>query len=113
MTYPTEITANMTFHEVFGPAMSIESQEDADAYFEILVTSHMRVHGTTRSETESEIRESLGYWSGYYDVPTRERVERLFRCEHPVLGPIATAKDLTAKEIFEIGIRLGRERESP
>lgn len=113
MNYPRMITAQMTNHEILGPAMEIESKSDADAYFEILVLAHMRMHETERAEAERKIRESIGYYAGYYDYDTRERVEKLFRCEHPVLGPIAFAKYLTPQEILERGIELGRKhRES-
>lgn len=113
MSYPTTITAEMSAGQILGPAMKIKSQEDADAYFEILVLAHMRLRERTRSDAERETRESIGYFAGYYDYETRERVEKLFRCQHPIFGPIATARDLTAQEIFEMGYELGKEnRES-
>jgi hypothetical protein len=30
--------------------------------------------------------DSTAFFAGYYDSETRERVERLFKCQHPIFG---------------------------
>lgn len=74
-----------TLRQKYGPAMRITDQEAADLYFEELVQQNMG-WGHTREEAEKIERSNLGYWAGYYDNDTRRRVEKLFRCEHPVFG---------------------------
>ena len=75
-----------TTSEVYNGAMIITDQADADRYFEMLVQRCMTV-GKTREEAVDIERSNLGYWAGYYDQETRLRVERLFNCVHPLLGP--------------------------
>jgi hypothetical protein len=85
----TAFPANITSGEKYGPAMQITDQAEADAYFEKCV-QHMMARGRSREEAEQIERSNLGYYAGYYDTETRERVERLFRCAHPVFGRIAS-----------------------
>ena len=54
------------------------------------------------SEAEQICKSNLGYFAGYYDHETRMRVERLFKCSHPVFG-VAKEKEITAEEAFELG----------
>ncbi|TXH09637.1 MAG: hypothetical protein E6R03_16465 [Hyphomicrobiaceae bacterium] len=49
---------------------------------------------------------ALGF-AGYYDSETRERVERLFKCEHPIFGAIATKGQPTAELAFALGVIRG------
>ena len=72
----------MTFGETYDHAMTIETQEEA----------------------EGLARGNLGYWAGYFDHATRERVERLFRCEHPVFGSVAEKGPPTPEEAFRLGV---------
>lgn len=95
-----------TFGEKYDPAMAITDQAEADGYFERLV-EHRMSFGKTREEAETIERSNLGYWAGYYSHATRERVERLFRCEHPVFGSIAEKGPPTAEQAFEMGLRDG------
>lgn len=74
---------NITTGEKYGPAMEITDQATADDYFEKCVT-HSMIFGNTRKEAEDIERQNLGYYAGYYDNETRERVERLFHCQHPL-----------------------------
>lgn len=92
----------ITLGEKYDPAMRITTQEDADAYLEECV-QHTMGFGKSREEAESIERSNLGYYAGYYDAETRERVERLFRCTHPVFGSIAEKGEPTPEEAFEMG----------
>lgn len=75
-----------TIGDLYRPAMEITDQTEADAYFETLVAYAMKHHGTDRATAEKNERSNLGYFSGYYDNKTAERVFRLFRCAHPIFG---------------------------
>jgi hypothetical protein len=86
-TLPRKITLGKKYE----PAMEIADQAQADAYFELLVNHSMRF-GKTREEAEALERSNLGYFAGYCDHETRLRVERLFRCVHPIFGPASNGK---------------------
>lgn len=91
----------ITIGEKYGPAMKITDQAEADKYFEECV-QHMMSFGKSRAEAESIERKNLGYYAGYYDRETRERVEQLFSCVHPIFGK-ATDGVLTAGEALAAG----------
>ena len=103
---------NATMHIVVGekyrPAMDdsiVSTEEDAQTYFDALVRYHMRLspkHDKERAWTIE--RGNLAYFAGYYDNETRQRVERLFKCVHPVFGK-AIAEPVSATEAFEAGKR--------
>lgn len=78
---------NITIGEKYGPAMEIKDQSAADAYFKELV-AHCMGFGKSYQEAQSIERRNLGYYAGYYSNETRERVERLFNCSHPIFGSI-------------------------
>ena len=98
-----------TIREKYGPAMEIQTQEEADAYFEECVQQMIRRSGKTRAEAETTERANLGYYAGYYDNETRERVERLYHCSHPVFGAIAKNGPPTAQEALSVGRKLARQ----
>lgn len=96
-----------TYGEAYGPAMKITDQSEADAYLASL-TAGLVGAGRTRAEAEDIVRSNLGYWAGYYDDETRARVERLFRCAHPVFGAIAIKGPPTQDQALRAGLEMGR-----
>lgn len=89
--------------EKYGPAMQITDPTLAAEYFERLVEHAMR-HGRTREQADEMERQNLAYYAGYYDAATRERVERLFRCQHPNFGAIAVNGQPGARAAIGIGV---------
>jgi hypothetical protein len=98
----------ISYREKYEPAMMITTQEEADAYFERCVQHCMRL-GNERDEAEEIERSSLGYFAGYFSHEVRERVERLFKCEHPIFGSIAKNGPPTAVQAYEMGFRYAQE----
>lgn len=86
----SEWTRESTIRELYGPAMEIADEAEATAYFERLVAHHMEHFGQSRDEAETIQRANLGYYAGYYDHETRQRVERVFCCAHPIFGKAGT-----------------------
>lgn len=82
----------ITIGQKYGPAMKITDQSEAEAYFEKCVEHNMSF-GQSRQEAERINRLNLGYYAGYYDDETRVRVERLFRCSHPIFGAFTEPED--------------------
>lgn len=99
----SELPLKITLGDKYEPAMSIERQRDADEYFERLVEHSIR-HGLSREEAESLERQNLGYFAGYYNTEVRARVERLFHCEHPIFGAIASNGPPTPEAAFTSGV---------
>jgi len=86
-------------------AIAVETQEAADAMFEQLVQEAIRENDNMgRAEAIETVRDNLGYFAGYYSNEVRARVERLYRCAHPVFGPISTTKPPTADEALKLGM---------
>lgn len=100
--------ARMTIKELYEPAMEIKDQEKADSYFDFLVQMLLVWEPQPRVQAESIVRSNLGYYAGYYDDVTRERVERLYKCSHPILGAIAETGEISPEQAFELGVKLGR-----
>ena len=98
----------LTIGEVYEPAMEISDQEEADAYF-LILEADLRRHGKTTNQARDIARQNLGYFAGYYDSATRKRVERLFKCAHPVFGSIAACGQPTADAALLAGMRKGAE----
>lgn len=54
-------------------------------------------------------KENIGYWGGYYGPEVRDKLERLFECEHPIFGSIKEKGSPSPQEAFEIGLKLGED----
>jgi hypothetical protein len=89
------------YSKKYDVAMTLVDQEDADRYFERLVLGTM-ASGKTREQAEEIERREIGYYAGYHLDETRERVERLFRCAHPVFGSIAKDGSPSIEQIREV-----------
>lgn len=90
--------------ERYGPAMAVLEKAAAENLFWELVYSAMVVNDLSLEEAEAQERANLGYFAGYYDRATRERVFELFGAEHPVFG----RHELSPEELLAWGETLGR-----
>jgi len=102
----------LTYKDCLSPAMKITDEEDAQQYLADYVVYLRDVISRDNNKTNKdgktveEIASSnIGYYAGYYDDETRDRVERLFKCKHPVFGAIAEQGAPTVQEALEAGIR--------
>ena len=98
-----------TMGDVYGPAMAITSQSEADRYFERIVDHILSLTEISTDDAMAMARMNLGYYAGYYGNETRERVERLFNCEHPVFGKIAEKGPPTAEEALQMGMNWSKK----
>lgn len=96
----------MTVKEKYGPAMNLTTEAEAQEYFEKLV-EHTMSFGHTREEAEEIERSNLGYYAGYFGDATRERVEHLFACAHPIFGKLSEQGPPSPEEAFRKGMALG------
>lgn len=98
----------LTYGESLKPAMKITDQKDADQYLKELVAHGQKfLDKEPRDDNmtaEDIAKQNLAYFAGYYDDETRERVERLFKCKHPIFGSIKKDGSPTPKEAFNKGL---------
>jgi hypothetical protein len=98
---------NISIGDKYEPAMKITDEVEAARYFETCV-EHCMSFGKSRAEAEAIERGNLGYYAGYHDSETRRRVEKLFRCAHPIFGSINAVGAPTAEEALQEGMRIGK-----
>jgi hypothetical protein len=98
--------ASLNYGECLGPAMKIADEADAAQYlaaYAAFIQKHLDAEPRDDGMTAEQIAKvNLGYWAGYYDHETRERVERLFACAHPVFGK-ASAGTPTPEQALAAG----------
>ena len=99
---------DITIGDKYDPAMVITEQAEADKYFESCV-QHCMGFGKTRKEAESIEKQNLGYYAGYCGSETRDRVERLFHCAHPVFGKISVNGQPTVGQALLAGAQAAQE----
>ena len=96
----------LTFGECLDPAMEVETEEQARAYLDGYVGHIMRVRDSDEPVTHEKALEIakaiIGWWTGYQDAATAERVMRLFDCAHPIFGHARP----DAAEAFAAGKRM-------
>jgi len=103
----------LSYHESLGPAMEITEQADADQYKEAMIQFMLAQDpGVTRETVEKNCNSNLGYYAGYYSNGTRARVEKLFKCSHPIFGSIKDNGAPTAKEAYQAGLDHGKKSKS-
>lgn len=95
-----------TFQDALAPAMQIQDAADAQQYLRAYI-AHIECRladdqGVDGHTAEQIARANLGYFAGYYDHTTRERVERLFGAVHPVIGS-ASKGECTPAQALEAG----------
>jgi hypothetical protein len=72
-------------------AMQAQTEGEAAAHVAAIVEEMQRLTAEplTAERLDAIARENIGYWAGYYSHETRERVEKVYACEHPFFGKIA------------------------
>jgi len=101
----------LTYGETLDPAMKIIEQADADQYLKEYADFIEKQPDFKGNETGISIaKANLGYWAGYWNDETRKRVEKLFKCAHPVFGSIEENGVPTNEQAFEMGLNAGKKQ---
>jgi len=88
----------------YAAAMRVKTQQEAKEFLEALLQDISEKFGGTPESHRATQLSNIGYFTGYYDAETAERVVRLFGCEHPIFGRSRPTTD----EAFDAGKRIGR-----
>lgn len=88
--------------DVYDPAMKMIERYEARVYLHRIALLCAESNGCTYERGLDIAKSNVGYWAGYHDRETRTRVERLFDCVHPMLGPVAETP-IDPEEIFRMG----------
>ena len=95
-----------TYGGLLLPAMEITEQDDADQYLEAYILFIQEHEGKDRTQAKYLAKTNLGYFAGYGNNEDRKRIERLFKCAHPIFGK-AEEHVPTPEEAFNAGVRMG------
>lgn len=96
----------VTIGDKYGPAMTMKR---GATYFKACVRHTLKLRPElTLAEAESIERQNLGYYAGYYDQATQERVQRVFNCEHPIFGK--ASNEVTRERAMRLGAALAGKR---
>ena len=91
---------DLTLDAKYRFAMDVTDPAEAADYLELCIQHTVTYAGLTRAEATSMELQNIGYTSGYCDVETMRRVERLFGAVHPVLGSTEPGSVSVVPNIF-------------
>ena len=109
------IKKGATVGDLYDPAIEIAKRgdkEEAMEYFGALVDHCLEMSKKERPQDNVDLREAtrivhsnIGYWAGYYEKGTIEKVHEVFGSSHPVFGTSTPATG----EAFKMGLELGKK----
>lgn len=94
--------------EVFDPVMRMTGQAEADSFLEEYAAYIAGCQGISVPEAKVIARSNIGYYAGYNDLETRQRVELLFGAPHPMLGS-SFGPQPTPDDAFRMGQEMARD----
>lgn len=111
MNEPDWTQDTLSYGETLGPAMEIETEDEASRYFARYCRWIMRVNAENDKflglkEAQDIAKTNIGYYSGYFGEETQRRVERVFKCVHPFFGSV-DGPPKTPEDILKLGQELG------
>lgn len=103
-------------NSAIGPAMMITDAEDArqflkdyisylEEFTDWTIEDGKAIVNGDFTRAEQLAKRNLAYHAGYFDDETRERVERLFDCEHPIFGKFLEMGQPTSDEAVQCGFQ--------
>ena len=93
----------LTYGEVLSPVACITDEKDAAQYLESYIAYIINSQDGLSKEKAREIAlQNIGYFAGYCDMETADRILKIFHTLHPVFGSAFP----TPEEALEMGKRL-------
>lgn len=96
----------MSHSDMVKLALHFGTKDKAREIVEAQVREMVDVLGYTEVEARRLTLINIGYYSGYFDHETADRIMDLFETEHPVFGRTHP----TPQEAFRLGRELGERR---
>ena len=91
-------------------ALDAHTQAQADAALAALVDQVLQASNLERPTAEAWVRRDIAYATGRYDHATRRRVEKLYKCAHPLFGAIEANAPPTPEQASTMGRELAERR---
>lgn len=98
----------LNYSQVLGTAMEITDAADAANYLTAYEGYLVRRWSETPEKAHEIALANIGYYAGYYDFETRQRVQSLFNAVHPVFGSVEKGEP-TVEEAFKLGYERGQQ----
>lgn len=103
------IKENATVGDLYDVAITIAKEGDKDKaqrYFNALVEHCVATtkEGIEFEEAKKITHSNIGYWAGYHEKGTIEKVHEVFGSAHPVFGK----ETPNASDAFNLGMELGQ-----
>ena len=95
----------MNIPEIIKAGLAAGTKEAAAALITERVGEMMLALGYTHEEARKIVLTNVGYYTGYMDNDTADKVMELFDTEHPYFG----RKHYTPQEILKMGIEAGQK----
>ena len=110
----SNIKEGATIGELYTPAVELAIKGDrktSKKYFDELVKHCFEMSKIERPHDNVDMEEvtrivhsNIGYWAGYFEKGTIEKVHEIFGSAHPVFGK----ETPTATQAFNMGLELGK-----
>jgi len=110
----SNITSEATIGDLYNPAIEIAKQGNkakAKEYFDALVEHCITMSKVERPQDNVDkeeatriVHSNIGYWAGYHEQGTIEKVHEVFGSAHPIFGN----ETPTSSEAFRMGMELGK-----
>jgi hypothetical protein len=100
-----------TWGEVANELLRCKTRGEAEQWLAEEVQRMATEYKITPSTAETNLRDSLGYFMGYYDSETAERMQKLLNLRHPFLPWIGKRPTMAgdAEKALEIGKEIGQK----
>jgi hypothetical protein len=95
----------MTMPEIIKLALADGTKERASALVEAQVDEMVKMLDYDPAEARRITLVNIGYYTGYLDCTTADKIMELFETEHPVFGRTHP----TPTEAFRLGMELGEQ----
>lgn len=92
----------------YTKAVKARTRKQAAAILEELVCNCMK-SGKSREECLEIQKQNIGYFSGYYDLKTQKRVEKLYETVHPIFGSTENLESRKPENALRKGIEMGEQ----
>ena len=93
------------FTDFLNRSVLVRTEEEANSIIWDYTAYIIQETNKNWAEAQEIVLRNIGYYAGYYDRKTQERVYKLFKTEHPIFG----TKQPTTDEALHAGIKMAED----